>query len=227
MEEPRMRSNEIVELAHEFRMPLAILSGNLEMLEGEDGIRNRRALRIMRETVDRLARLTGRTLEEVSMGARKFRIVDASILLEGVYDECVLLATNRGVTLAVIESVPAAFRGDADQMKEVLLNLVSNALQHTQRGGAIGLSARLGKKGLELMVADTGSGIPSEALPYIFDRFYRIGERIPGALGDVDARGTGLGLHICRKIVESHSGTIEAESELGKGSRFIVSLPTA
>jgi two-component system sensor histidine kinase ResE len=224
-----MSSDLVAELSHEFQTPLSILLGNLELLENEGEVRNRRALRVMRATVDRLSRLVSRMLESARLNDAAHEsgtmVVSVSVLLEAVYDECTVLADQRGVLLALTGSVPNTFRGDQDQMKEVLMNLVANALQHTKRGGMVTLSARLSAGQIEMTVGDTGCGIAAADLPYVFDRFYRIGERVPGALGDIDARGTGLGLAICRQIVEAHGGTIGVESETGKGSKFTVRLP--
>ena len=216
------------DMAHEFQTPLAILKGNLELLENEDGIHNRRALRVMATTVDRLSRLVSRTLERardtVTHGGDT-TMISVSVLLEEVYDECAPLAENRRIIFALTESVQGFLRGDRDQLKEVLLNIIVNALQHTQAGGLVRFSARIEDPKIVVEICDTGCGIATEDLPHIFDRFYRIGERREGCLGDIDARGTGLGLAICREIVNIHRGTIKVESTVGKGSRFTVRLP--
>jgi signal transduction histidine kinase len=216
------------DMAHEFQTPLAILRGNLEILENEDSVRNRRALRVMAATIDRLSRLVGRTLErarDAMTGAGGAAAVSVSILLEESYDECASLAENRGIIFSIAGSVPAYLYGDKDQLKEVLLNVIANAFQHTRAGGSVICSARAGGRGVAIEVCDTGSGIAEDDLDHIFDRFYRIGERREGCLRDIDAQGTGLGLAICREIIAAHGGTIHAESELGKGSRFIIQLP--
>ncbi len=216
------------ELAHEFQTPLAILKGNLELLETERSVKNKRAVRVMMTTIDRLARLVDRRLETATFyiaGPGGLRRVRADLLLGDVLDDCRLLAETRGVSLLADPIGRFSFPGDADQMREVFLNLVSNALQHTKPGGSIRLSASVVKESIEFIVEDTGSGISSADLPHIFERFYRIQERYPGNLQDADTRGTGLGLSICRYIVEAHGGSINVESQVGKGSRFSVRLP--
>ncbi|OGO47920.1 MAG: hypothetical protein A2W37_07555 [Chloroflexi bacterium RBG_16_63_12] len=136
-----------------------------------------------------------------------------------------------GVNLTLAEPPSITLLGDADRLKQVFFNLVDNALQHTPAGGVVSIqssviSTRNGSTPafpnlttddwLLITVADTGEGIPSDALPHIFDRFYRA----PG-----QSRGSGLGLSIARWIVEQHGGRIEVESEVGRGSEFRVWLP--
>jgi signal transduction histidine kinase len=109
---------------------------------------------------------------------------------------------------------------DPERMTQVLGNLVSNALRHTPSGGTISLSAEpVGDKTLRLMVEDSGSGIPAEDLPHIFERFFR-GDRVRERTGS-----SGLGLAIARSIVEAHGGSITAESAEGQGTRFLITLP--
>ena len=102
-------------------------------------------------------------------------------------------------------------------------NLVANALNHTPAGGAITLSAAAITEGVRIMVADTGQGIPAEALPHVFDRFWS--RKSGGANGDTDGRGSGLGLAIARRLVEAHGGTIEVFSRVGEGTAFVIELP--
>ena len=115
----------------------------------------------------------------------------------------------------------ALVQGDADRLKQLLLNLVSNAIAYTPEGGTITLSLNLRPDGwVRVCVADTGIGISSENLPHIFDRFWRVDRARTRKAG-----GSGLGLSIAKSIAEAHGGTLEVESELGKGSTFEVLLP--
>jgi signal transduction histidine kinase len=111
---------------------------------------------------------------------------------------------------------------DPERMAQVLGNLVSNALRYTPHGGRITLSACLGQGSVLLEVSDTGVGIAPEALPRIFDRFYRGDEAREGSEGE-----SGLGLAIARSIVELHGGAITAASALGKGTKLVTTLPVA
>jgi signal transduction histidine kinase len=102
----------------------------------------------------------------------------------------------------------------------VVINLLSNALKFTPAGGTVSVHAATGISGTEIRVADTGIGISAEDLPRIFERFYRVDSSRSRATG-----GAGIGLSIARAIVEAHGGTIHAESEPGRGSKFLISLP--
>ena len=114
--------------------------------------------------------------------------------------------------------------GDRDRLKQVLVNLISNAIKYTPPGGEVVIT--LGKQGGQgrLIVTDNGPGIPPEDLPHIFDRFYR-GEK--SRLRSKDGKGYGLGLSIAYWIVRGHEGTIEVNSQVGKGTTFCVWLPLA
>ena len=119
---------------------------------------------------------------------------------------------------------------DPDRVGQVLRNLVANALRYTPRGGAVQVSARPDVEAgssanaggfARVSVADTGSGIPPEDLPHVFDRFYRVDKSRARASG-----GTGLGLAVVKQLVESHGGRVWAESQLGRGTVFHFTLPT-
>jgi two-component system sensor histidine kinase BaeS len=111
--------------------------------------------------------------------------------------------------------------GDAGRLNQVLGNLVSNAVRHTESSGSITLSAELHAGRVQIAVADTGEGISAEDLPFIFDRFWR-GDRARSRGGGA---GSGLGLAIARQLVRAHGGTISVDSEVGRGSVFTVTLP--
>lgn len=213
------------DLSHELQTPLTILRADLEILSGKRKGDRAAALRTMGAATERMSRMVEGFLAAVRMESlgeelelREFLLAE---LLEEVGDDCALVAEDEGVELSFSCGSAALIVADRDRMKEVVLNLVGNALKHTGRGGGIAVSGRIVADGrarsAEIAVSDTGTGIAPEELPRIFERFYRIG-------GDA-SRGTGLGLHICRKIVEAHGGRIAASSELGKGSCFTVFLP--
>lgn len=225
----------VTEIAHEFQTPLAILKGNIAVLNESTGECTRRprgktdasraeqtqAIYIATTTLDRLSRLVATLLDVAKLNFSKDILrrqnIDLERLLEDAYEDCEILAEDKGITIA-LETAPALVAGDPDKLREVLLNLLSNALKHTPTGGIISVSVNASEDQAIVVVADTGPGISAENLPHIFERFYKID-------GNTDVSGTGLGLHICRQIVEAHDGTITAETELGKGSRFIIRLP--
>ncbi|MCC6791158.1 MAG: ATP-binding protein, partial [Thermomicrobiales bacterium] len=121
-----------------------------------------------------------------------------------------------------VEASPdLAVLGDETRLLQVLGNLMSNAIRHTPAGGTIALTARRSEDRFRISVRDTGDGIAPERLPKVFERFER-GEREAGP-----ETGFGLGLAIVRELVELHGGTVEVRSELGRGSEFIIELPSA
>ena len=112
-------------------------------------------------------------------------------------------------------------RGDVGRLEQVLGNLMGNALRHTPSGGAITLRVEPAGGGVRITVWDTGEGIPSENLPYVFERFWR-GDRSRSHAGGV---GSGLGLPIARQLVQAHGGTIGVKSEVDKGTIFVIEFP--
>jgi signal transduction histidine kinase len=219
----------LADLAHEFRTPLAILREHAELLGRTKRFRED-SVRVMEATVDRLSRLVDGLLATAhwrSLGAHDKDVVNVAFLLEEICEECAILAESQNVALSV-SAEPISLRGDCDKLKEVILNILANALQHTPVGGAIRLTARIREGEAEIAIADTGVGIAAEDLPHVFERFYRAhDDGRADALRDAPSHGMGLGLYICRQIVEAHGGTIAVKSALGKGSRFTVRLPLA
>jgi len=212
-------------VSHELQTPLAILRGNVELLQRRGITDAERAAseRVIMSTLDGMSHLIGGVLEGAKARSSRVSLAEKYVsvgpLMQEAYEDCLLLAEDRGITLSADAEDNIFVRGDRGKLKEVLLNLVSNALKHTPRGGTIMLRAENAGTAAWIAVEDTGCGIAPEDLPHIFERFYRIhqpADSVPG---------TGLGLNICREIVEAHGGTISAESEFGKGSRFIVHIP--
>ncbi len=140
-----------------------------------------------------------------------------------------LLAEEQGVSLEVEVDRPLRLDGDRDRLREMLVVLTDNAIKYTETGGKVRLEARRSPGGkATVRVTDTGQGIPAEALPHVFDRFYRVDkarsrpvERPAGR----EAGGTGLGLAIARWIAEAHGGRIRLESTAGVGTAVTVELP--
>ena len=151
--------------------------------------------------------------------ALNFAPVELDLLLTEVFTEMQILAKNKvNVHLNDIDQV--VIKGDRDRLKQVLLNLVANAIQYTPPGGDVFLSlAKVGEQA-RIIVRDTGPGIPAEDLPHIFDRFYRAEKSRTRSQGS----GFGLGLSIAHWIVEHHGGQIKVESKEGKGTTFAIWL---
>lgn len=211
----------IADVSHELRTPLAAIRGNLEVLqrgaladptllaESLDDI-GREVTRLTRMVADLLALARA----EAGMHVER-RPVELDGLLLDTYREARHLA--RGVEVQLAGEDQAQVLGDADRLKQLLLNLVANALEHTPAGGTVSLALCRDAGWACLTVADTGAGIPAEELPHIFDRYYRGQNRRRG--------GMGLGLSIARWIAEEHGGRIAVESVVGQGSTFTVWLP--
>ena len=233
------QSGFLTDIAHEFQTPISILKGNIAILAkgapktgrmaavGQGDVERVNALYVANTTLDRLSRLVNNLLDiaRLNFSKNKFykQMVDVRALVEEARDDCVVLAEDKNISisLALAGASDAVFvAGDKDKLKEVLLNLLSNALKHTPGGGTITITARAYSEEAEIIVADSGPGIAPENLPQIFERFYKIENR-------KNTEGMGLGLHICRQIIEAHNGTIVAESEPGSGSRFVIHLPLA
>jgi signal transduction histidine kinase len=171
-----------------------------------------------------LTRLVGDLLLETQAESGKlplyFMPVELDTLLLEVFKEMRILARDR-VQLKLTEIDQLMVNGDRDRLKQVLINLVSNAIKYTPQGGDVYLS--LGRVGdnARLIVRDTGPGIPSQDLPHIFERFYRAEKsRSRSKVG-----GFGLGLSIAYWIVTNHGGRIEVNSAEGKGTTFCIFLP--
>jgi heavy metal sensor kinase len=212
--------------SHELRTPLTSIKGQVEVaLNRERSAQTyREVLGTVNEEVDRLIRLVGSLLTLARADAGQIPIarerVELGELVTGAVEQARPMAEERGVRLEAAPAAPVALEADEDLLLQLLLNLVDNAVKHTERGGEVTLGWARRDSSAELWVRDSGAGISPEHLPRIFDRFYRADAARSRAEG-----GTGLGLSICRWIAEAHGGSISAESTPGSGSTFTVRLP--
>jgi two-component system OmpR family sensor kinase len=215
----------LADVSHELRTPLTVIKGNVDLMRRMKQV-DEESLDTIEDESDRLTRLVGDLLLEAQAESGKlplhFAPLELDTLLLEVFKEMRVLARDRvGIKLTEIDQIQV--NGDRDRLKQVLINLISNAIKYTPQGGEVFLS--LGKVGdnARLIVRDTGFGIPSEDLPHIFERFYRAEKsRTRSKVG-----GFGLGLSIAYWIVRAHNGTIEVNSQVGKGTTFCVWLPLA
>ena len=213
-EQQRMRREFIANAAHELRTPLTNLQGYLEALR--DGVvePDRAAFESLLEEAERLVRLS-RSLDTRSAGdAGVARTVTTDIDLARLIRASIDLArpsvASAGLELTVDVPAELPARGDPDQMAQVLANLLQNAVRYTPSGGRIDVRAERRPGDLVVSVANTGEGIPSEDLPHVFERFYRVEKSRDRARG-----GAGIGLAIVRQLVEAAGGRVGAESRQG------------
>jgi two-component system phosphate regulon sensor histidine kinase PhoR len=220
------QSDLVAEMVHELRTPMGALSAASHLLLRPDlpDEQRRRMSQAIADEVRRLNELATDFLEWARLESGRVRLSREPVDLGGLVHETLEVirphAESEAIVLETdIERTIPPTQGDRNRLKQLLLNLLTNAIKYNQRGGRISIRlVRDGDKAL-LAVSDTGRGIPAESLPRIFERFYRVPDR-SGA-----TTGTGLGLAIAKRIAESHFGTIEVESEPGHGTTFTVRLP--
>ena len=219
------RRNLIADIAHELRTPLTVIQGNLEALM--DGVydltpENVAAIHKQSVVLSRLvADLRDLALAEAGQLQLELKTVVVEDLITQVSEGLEVQAREKGVTLKheVTGNLPK-IQADEQRITQVLYNLMSNALRHTPTGGTITTTVELRDERVLVNVRDTGTGIATEDLPHIFERFYRADRSRTRATG-----GSGLGLTISKQIIEAHGGQIWAQSWLGAGSTFAFSLP--
>ncbi|QEH36203.1 Sensor kinase CusS [Aquisphaera giovannonii] len=213
--------------AHELKTPVASIRAEAEvaLISRRPADEYEATLRSIVEEADRLARLSERLLllsrEDLGAFAELPRQpVRLDELVRATAADAAELARRAGVELRV-EALPASFvEADPVLLRQVFENLIENAVKYTPSSGAVTVRGRAQGDGAVVEVIDTGIGIPAEALPRIFDRFYRVDPSRSRRTG-----GTGLGLSIARALAERHGGSIEADSRPGAGSTFRVVLP--
>lgn len=223
----RMRSEFLAMVSHDLHTPLTAIKGSMEVLlhEGVGMELSRELLGIAQKNTDRLFRMVSDILDLARIEAGRFEIryepFDVVLGLRGAMDRLRRLAQDRDIalTLHAPDGLPLVV-ADGLRMDQVFTNLLGNALKFTSPGGQIDVTVREIPTEIVVDLRDSGMGIPPEHLGRIFDRFYRVplpaGERI---------EGSGLGLSICKAIVEEHGGRIWVESVVGQGSTFSFTLP--
>jgi two-component system, OmpR family, phosphate regulon sensor histidine kinase PhoR len=224
----RVRQDFVANVSHEFKTPLTAIRGFAEtLLSGalDDAKNNRRFLTIIRDHATRLDRLTDDLLKLARIEAGKLELeffpVGLAELIEGCAETTLLKASRKQISIDIqIPPGLSTVRGDASLLREVLQNLLDNAVQYTGSGGRIQVTASSGARESVVSVTDTGIGIPLADQERIFERFYRV-----DAARSREAGGTGLGLSIAKHIVEAHGGRLWVESEVGRGSQFSFSIP--
>lgn len=216
----------VADVSHDLRTPLTTIQGNVDLLRrgaADDPAMRTEALRAIGDEAARMRRMINDLLflAQADAGLKLQRQpVELDTLLLEVYRQAQVMAGDK-VNLRLGAEDQALVLGDSDRLRQLLLNLVDNALKYTPAGGQATLTLRRSAGWVQISVEDTGIGISPEDLPHIFERYYRA-DRSRGR-----SSGHGLGLAIAQWIAQAHGGRIEVTSEVGKGSIFTVWLPEA
>jgi len=216
----------VADVGHELRTPLTVIKGNVSLMR-KFGTGDDELLGIIESEVDRLTRMVGDLLLLAQAESGKipldFHIVEVDTLLLEVLQQTSILAQGK-VKLRIGDIDQVLVCGDHDRLKQVFINLISNAIKYTPKGGEVIVGVGKSNDKARIIVSDNGPGIPKEELPHIFERFYRTEK---SRTRSSDRKGFGLGLSIAYWIVRNHGGHIDANSQIGKGTTICVWLPLA
>ncbi len=222
----RSQQRFVSDVSHELRSPLTAIRGNLDLLRrgaSDDPEARDQALTAIDAEAERMQRLVADLLllARADEGIKiQKEIVELDTVMLDVYRQARVSAG--GVNVCLGSEDQAQVLGDRDRLKQLLLNLVDNAIKYTPSGGEVKLSLERDTQWVRVFVSDTGMGIPAKDLPRIFDRFYRVDKARSREKG-----GSGLGLAIAKWITDAHGGRIDVQSEVGKGTTFTLWLPLA
>lgn len=228
----RMRSEFVANVSHELKTPIAAVKGFAETLLGggvQDEQTSRAFLQIIYDESERLNRLIGDILELSKIESKRSPLNFSPIHLQPFFDTIREMlnssAAKKNITMEMNVPEEMFMEADEDRLRQIFVNLISNAVNYTQDGGKVRLTVEEkvsdnGEERILFHVRDTGMGIPKKDLPRIFERFYRVDKARSRSSG-----GTGLGLSIVKHLVDLHRGTVTVESEVNIGTTFTVNLP--
>lgn len=212
------------DVSHELRTPLTAIQGQLEvaLFTATRKEQLQEAIENALQDVERLSNLVRALLllsqSESGQIPMNKAVLDVGELVEDIVDQFQIPAEAHNIRLTDGHSEPVLCEADRTQLERVITNLLSNAIKYTPAGGWVRATAEMAGSDVRLIVEDSGVGIPTGHLPHIFDRFYRVPDPNP-------EKGLGLGLSFVAAIVRAHGGEIHVDSEVGRGSRFEVTLP--
>ncbi len=221
------QSDLIAEILHEFKTPLMSIIAASELLQQNEFPQETQSelVGIVYQESLRLGQMTRDFLDWAHLESGRMHLAQEPVELDALLQEVIQTtqsgAANMGVAVTKLLPKPSpTLMGDRERLRQVLLNLVSNAIKYNVRGGRVEIAIRQQDEALLIIVSDTGRGIPAEHLPYLFERFYRVP-------GNEKIEGSGLGLSIAQKIVQEHGGQIEVASQVGQGTTFTCHFPQA
>ncbi|MDP4144668.1 MAG: ATP-binding protein [Bacillota bacterium] len=219
-----MRSQFVANVSHELKTPLTSIKGFAETIRYvNDDKQKNKFLDIIDEEVDRLTRLISDilTLSDIEQHKEvKDEIINIDECMENVVSLIKTIADKKNIKICIEGSCVPNLHGDKDYFKQMMINLVDNAVKYSEQGDCVWIGKKVEGDSLVIWVKDNGPGIPEENIPRLFERFYRVDKARSRAKG-----GTGLGLAIVKHIVMSFNGNISAESEEGLGSTFTIKIP--
>lgn len=226
------QSDLIAEIMHELKTPLMAISAASELLSRPEIPQEKHGelIGMIKKESNRLSAMTKDFLDFARLESGRMRLAQETVAVQQIIEEVIAISSTQAEARNIeivsqlaanlpTEDSPTAVIGDSDRLKQVLLNLISNATKYNVENGRITITANCYADVVQISVADTGPGIEPEDIEHLFERFYRI----PGSEG---AEGSGLGLSVAQKIVEEHNGRIEVDSIVGKGTTFTIILPT-
>ncbi len=224
----KMRKDFIANVSHELRTPISMLQGYSEAIVddiAESQEEKKEMARVIYDESLRMGRLVNELLDLARMEAGHIHLsmedINLSTFINRIIHKFQGLAKDNEIQLySKIEDSISSFLFDPDRIEQVLTNLIDNAIRHTPKGGTVKVTVSSEDKGIRMEVKDSGSGIPEEDLPFVFERFYKADKaRTRGRAG------TGLGLAIAKNIIDAHHGSISVQSKLGLGTTFSFLLP--
>ncbi|TGC08443.1 PAS domain S-box protein [Methanolobus halotolerans] len=225
----RMKDEFLSNVSHEFKTPLTSIQGYSQLISdgtlGPVNEQQKKAVDTVVRNSERLRKLVDSLLYLSRAQAGKLSYSFDEIMISEIINDSIqdlaLQAEKKDITIKmdISEDLPS-IRGDRDKLTDVLINLIDNAIKFTPKGGKIGVGAYVDDSSIHVSVSDSGIGIPEDKISSLFKRFYQVDSSVRRRYG-----GTGLGLYICKKIVEDHGGNIWAESIEGEGSTFHFRLP--
>jgi heavy metal sensor kinase len=212
--------------SHELRTPLAVIEAESTLALEKERPSNdyRQSLELISQESKQMSSLIDQllTLARADAGKEQWNFTEVNLgtLITNLSTDVEVLCQEKGLSFQLGEIQDLVVKGDEARLRELFMNLLDNAIRYTPAPGTVSVSLRQEGQMVIVDITDTGVGIPAEDIPFIFERFYRVGKSRSRAEG-----GTGLGLAICKHIAEAHGGKIEVESQVGAGSIFAVWLP--